>query len=332
MADHELDWDHAADFGESSPLLEGTKDESSAYYRSGNLSLSFDEARELIGVLDSCRTKLEQYISPGEESQSQIIEVEVTAGRCLRFKTKIGPKIARNIIFVTILLQAVNVLVLSLIDIWPKKDSETVIVVSAVTMLVFQLLNLFCLIYTTVDLAKQLYKRSVSNILLAQCYLATILLFCGIYILTYRLKPESWKFIQDDLNKSPDLVIVLYVKILFFSVSTATLCGTANVVPAEWYNYIFTSFQMLLSFVYFASILGQSIASHTSRVTKNTTTTRTSTYGATTNNDDRSYRNTPGQEDYLNVWPSIKFLGQAVAQLVVVLESWLHQTNGGCEI
>ena len=38
-------------------------------------------------------------------------------------------------------------------------------------------------------------------------------------------QPKSWKFIQEQLELDPILVIELYSKFLFFSVSTATLCG-----------------------------------------------------------------------------------------------------------
>ncbi|XP_050413295.2 uncharacterized protein LOC126827797 isoform X2 [Patella vulgata] len=285
MADNELDWDHAADFGERDPLLERNKAGRDMSYRSGGVNLSYEEAVELLTVLDTSRFKLQQYISNADETSVVETVVIPVPGRWLRIRKNVLPRIARNIVFITIILQAVNLLILSLIDIWPRKDSEDVIVTSAVTMIVVQLLNLIALVYTSVELAGQLFKRTVSNILLAQCYLATILLFTGIYILTYRLKPVSWKFIQQDLNSSPDLVIVLYIKLFFFSVSTATLSGTANVLPAEWYNYIFTSFQMLLSFVYFTSILGQSIS-------RSSTPTRTPpqkdkkplNYGSTTTN------------------------------------------------
>ncbi|KAL8611608.1 hypothetical protein ACOMHN_062886 [Nucella lapillus] len=56
---------------------------------------------------------------------------------------------------------------------------------------------------------------------------------------------------------------MLYSKFLFFSVSTATLCGSDNVLPKEWYNCLFTALQMLMSFVYFASILRHSLSQDT---------------------------------------------------------------------
>ncbi|XP_076472603.1 uncharacterized protein LOC143302004 [Babylonia areolata] len=92
-------------------------------------------------------------------------------------------------------------------------------------MIILQLINLFFIVMVSARLVKQLKKHRVSTVSLAQSYVSTLLLFAGLYTLTYRLQPRSWKFIEEELETDPILVIVLYSKFLFFSVSTATLCG-----------------------------------------------------------------------------------------------------------
>ncbi|XP_069117505.1 uncharacterized protein [Argopecten irradians] len=113
--------------------------------------------------------------------------------------------------------------------------------------------------FSSVKLARQLVGRKVNGILLVQSYFAAILLFAGLYTVTSRLQPKSWKDIRESVEEDPGLIIALYTKFLYFSVSTATLCGTASTSPYEWYNYIFVSLQMLLSFMYFASVLGHAL-------------------------------------------------------------------------
>nr|KAG5700175.1 hypothetical protein BaRGS_011018 [Batillaria attramentaria] len=192
----------------------------------GNLQLSYEQAQELLQVLDNSRYVLETFVNQTRP-------------------------------------QALNLVVVSIIDIYPKNDDQSVVTGTGITMILLQMANLFFIVLVSVRLVRQLYKHKVSILLLAQSYMSTLLLFAGIYTLTYRMAPKSWKFIQEDLEENPVLVIVLYSKFLFFSVSTATLCGSDNVLPQEWYNCLFTSCQMLMSFVYFASILGQTLSQDT---------------------------------------------------------------------
>ncbi|XP_033764267.1 uncharacterized protein LOC117345308 [Pecten maximus] len=126
-------------------------------------------------------------------------------------------------------------------------------------MIVLQLVNLILIMFSSVKLARQLVGRRVNGILLIQSYFASVFLFAGLYTVTSRLQPGSWKDIRESVEENPGLIIALYTKFLYFSVSTATLCGTASTSPYEWYNFIFVSLQMLLSFMYFASVLGHAL-------------------------------------------------------------------------
>lgn len=160
----------------------------------------------------------------------------------------------------TIVLQGLNILIQTFMDIWARKDDNIILVVSGLTMIFLQVVNLVLIVVKSAQVAKQLLDRKVSGIMLAQTYFASILLFSGIYTVTKRLKPDSWKYLREDITDDPVIIIVLYCRFLYFSVSTATLCGSSAVLPNDWYNYIFVSVQMLLSFMYFASILGQAIS------------------------------------------------------------------------
>lgn len=164
----------------------------------------------------------------------------------------------KHVTIITMSLQLLNLLVLTVIDAWPRheKGEQQFLVASSATMIILQVLNLCLLVMASGRLLKQIYRHSVNNLFLAQAYLATLLLFAGIYTTTFRLQRESWRFVNEDLNGDPAHVFVVYAKFLFYSISTATLCGSSNVLPLEWYNCIFAGIQMLLSFCYFASILG----------------------------------------------------------------------------
>ncbi|GFS12677.1 hypothetical protein ElyMa_003117500 [Elysia marginata] len=65
---------------------------------------------------------------------------------------------------------------------------------------------------------------------------------------------------NENLTSDPIQVFNLFFKFLFYSISTATLCGSDNALPVDWYNHLFAGTQMLLSFCYFASILGMALS------------------------------------------------------------------------
>jgi hypothetical protein len=119
-----------------------------------------------------------------------------------------------------------------------------------------ELAHLIVVVLVSFKLAKQVLHRTASGIFLAQCYLSTLLLFAGIYTLLFRFSPTGWD--QVHLTSS-DHPVLVYLMMLYFSISTATLCGTSKVEPAFWGAYIAVAIQMLLSFVYFASILSLSL-------------------------------------------------------------------------
>eukprot|EP00058_Branchiostoma_floridae_P004974 XP_002590462.1 hypothetical protein BRAFLDRAFT_124564 [Branchiostoma floridae] len=163
-------------------------------------------------------------------------------------------RITKHLLIITLLWQSLYVGILSLIDLAHPADNNDIFIAGIVIMITFQLVNLVLVIYTSVKLTQQLYEHKASASFLGQSYLSTVLLFAGLYTCTYRLEPKSWRAVHDDDAKTPELVVVLFIKMVFFSMSTGTLCGASDIVPTEWYNYLVVCVQMLLSFVYFASI------------------------------------------------------------------------------
>ncbi|XP_064642754.1 uncharacterized protein LOC135497027 [Lineus longissimus] len=126
-------------------------------------------------------------------------------------------------------------------------------------MLIIELLNLVLVVFTSIKLGQQMFHRRVNGYFLAQCYLSSILLFTGLYALTFRLDHKSWRFVDEYnvVSPKPLIIVFVFLKMLYLSVSTATLCGSSVITPREWYNYSLMGLQMILSFVAFASILGQ---------------------------------------------------------------------------
>ncbi|XP_022339969.2 uncharacterized protein LOC111134827 isoform X1 [Crassostrea virginica] len=270
MSREELIWDHTGEELDD-PLIGSYGDEDAAIrYRSRQtIQLTQYEALKLVYELEATSALLRSYLGEQEASHSQKdSSTERNQTDCQyilkrKFENLLERVTGFKIIIFTLVLQGFNLLIQTLIDVWPKKDDYTELVVSCSTMILLQVLNLVLLLISSVKLLKQLFLKEVSGVLLAQSYVAAILVFSGIYTLTKRLEPDSWKDVHEDTWKDPALIIEMYCQFLYFSVSTATLCGTAEVTPNMWYNYICVSIQMLLSFMYFASILGQVMAPFT---------------------------------------------------------------------
>ena len=51
------------------------------------------------------------------------------------------------------------------------------------------------------------------------------------------LQIKSWKFLEEDMIKSPALIVEIFCRFLFFSVSTATLCGKVQTSEPSLYTY-----------------------------------------------------------------------------------------------
>ncbi|XP_050042753.1 uncharacterized protein [Dermacentor andersoni] len=134
-------------------------------------------------------------------------------------------------------------------------------------MIILQAVNVLHVGLASWTLTHQLIKfRAVSGFLMAQTYLSTVLLFSGFYLVIYRLNPSGWEVsLTDPMNSGG--AFTQYVRMLYLSVSSATLCGAANIQPVAWYATLSVCVQSLVNFVYFASILAQTIGCSSSAET-----------------------------------------------------------------
>lgn len=261
----ELFWDHGGEtLGETSAFINEIDADSSFHVsRNEGVKLSKYATLKLIQNLEETSDILRAYLTEVEndlEKSETAEKTGVTNSGCKQYVCQKCSSLLQHItgtktIIFTIVLQGVNLLIQTIIDFLPHKDTYDVLVASGATMILFQLINLVLIIFTSAKLARQMLDQQISGLLLIQSYIATLLLFAGLYTVTKRLKPSSWKYLQEDV-KDPTYLAVIYCKFLYLSVSTGTLCGSVDITPDDWYNCVFMSLQMLLSFMYFASILG----------------------------------------------------------------------------
>ncbi|KAF8771992.1 hypothetical protein HNY73_019346 [Argiope bruennichi] len=158
--------------------------------------------------------------------------------------------------------QLISILLLSLFDHLLEKVHDTGY--SALTiscMVILQILNMVLVAFATAVLSKQMLMSKVEGTLMAQTYLATVITMAGLYFMIYRIDPESWDFGSTDKAKEY-IAVGQFIKMLYLSVSAATLCGAANIQPNSWYVTLILCFQSLVNFVYFASILAQTIGNY----------------------------------------------------------------------
>ena len=64
---------------------------------------------------------------------------------------------------------------------------------------------------------------------------------------THTTQPSAWEFVEPE--PSSDLrPVLLFLRMLYFSTSTATLCGTSLIEPLEWYAGLTVSLQVAVCF------------------------------------------------------------------------------------
>ncbi|XP_063410285.1 uncharacterized protein LOC134693403 isoform X1 [Mytilus trossulus] len=268
----ELYWDHGGEsLGDISPFTT-ENDENTPLHRSKRdegMNLNYLQTLQLIQNLEETSDILRSYLSEidadlekKQASREQSSGTPTYGNRCRDYMCKKCLSVLRTVtgtktIIFTVILQGINLLIQTIIDFLPQNDTNAVLEASSATMIILQLINLVLIIITSTNLARQMISgiQPVSWIFLIQSYIATLLLFAGLYTITKRLKPSSWKYLREDVD-DPVYIAIIYCKFLYFSVSTGTLCGNVDITPYDWYNCIFVSMQMLLSFMYFASILG----------------------------------------------------------------------------
>lgn len=173
---------------------------------------------------------------------------------------KVWAWIVKYFLATTFLWQVVCIALLSIIEVIHKafgKELSDSLILSTVILAIFQAILIFVVICMSIKITKQYLHMTLTPWFLAQAYLSSILVFTGFYTLYIRLSQKSFKHVDEPHHDA--FAFQVYSQMLFFSVSTATLCGVSLTFPNVWYAYITVSVQMLLSFVYFASILSVAI-------------------------------------------------------------------------
>ncbi|CAI8017383.1 hypothetical protein GBAR_LOCUS10562 [Geodia barretti] len=206
------------------------------------------ELQDLLEALDNAR----------EAVQAQLAAHEAESIRRRRQKPLIPHWVTKYLLLMTFLGQTICIALIAGIEELGKKSFANstkradIELTGNILLTTLQAAHLFLVLFVSFKVAKQVVHRTASGSLVAQSYLSTVLLFAGLYTLIYRLDPEGWKRVSEGNISSP---ILLFLRMLFFSVSTATLCGTSVIEPIQWYINLFVGLQMLTSFVYFTSIM-----------------------------------------------------------------------------
>lgn len=254
---------------EDSRLLESSAEEGWAPKQKEKMvPIPMQQAEKLVTYLNDAADLLTERLDELVYMEKHGKLPTFTDTHCVHFK-RIAMKFISKFtgakgISATVILQLLCLVMLTLVDTLPKGEDakQKTAEFGSIAMLVLQTINLVIMIFVSVQLFNQIQKREVNRILLVQSYIATVLLFAGIYTASYRINGKAWKFISEpeDDDTNPTLVVSIYLRFFFFSISTATLCGAADALPKEWYTSLFVSTQMLLSFMYFASVLGTTLS------------------------------------------------------------------------
>ncbi|XP_032224912.1 uncharacterized protein LOC5500621 [Nematostella vectensis] len=171
--------------------------------------------------------------------------------------------ITNHLFVITVVWQFMCIVALTVLQTFTHKlkgKEKLAFVLTITIMVLFQAVNLLLVFITSVKLTKQFLHHTVTRSFLGQSYLSMTLLFAGLYTLLYRIDKSSFKDLGG-LGLQGDVLysVILFIKMLFYSISIGTLCGAGHIVAATWYAQMITGLQMLMSYVYFASVLSITI-------------------------------------------------------------------------
>ncbi|CAL1286032.1 unnamed protein product [Larinioides sclopetarius] len=208
---------------------------------------------DLITHLEDTAALLREYLTPIKTesfSSSNIASFEQTTF-LLKYQ-----------LVLVVFTQLISILLLSLFDhLLEKVEDKGYNILTIACMATLQILNMVLVAFATAVLSKQMLMYKVEGSLMAQTYLATVITMAGLYFMIFRINPDTWDFGSAD--KAKDYIAAgQFIKMLYLSVSAATLCGAANIQPNSWYVTLILCFQSLVNFVYFASILAQTIGNY----------------------------------------------------------------------
>jgi len=176
-------------------------------------------------------------------------------------KRKIPKLVSENIFIITFVWQFLCVLALEAIDALmkhkTKKREKPWFILAVIIMVISQASNLILCLSVTLKLFKQYKHKTAGMRFLLHSFIATIFLFAGMYTLTAWILPDAFVGGIMEHHDSKVRALYLYSKLIFVSISTGTLCGAAHVSASLVVTELMMSLQMLLSFLYFASIMSE---------------------------------------------------------------------------
>ncbi|XP_035232807.1 uncharacterized protein LOC118204601 isoform X2 [Stegodyphus dumicola] len=175
---------------------------------------------DLITHLEDTAALLREYLLPPKEDFSGN---EITSEQTI-FLLKYQ-------IVLVLFIQLVSILILTLFDHLTDNEKQTGYhILTRSCGAILQILNMMLVSFATAVLSKQMLKSKVEGKLMAQTYLATVVTFAGLYFMIYRIDPRSWEFGSSD-KMEDKIALTQFIKMLYLSVSAATLCGAANIQP-----------------------------------------------------------------------------------------------------
>ncbi|XP_062505347.1 uncharacterized protein LOC134182042 [Corticium candelabrum] len=212
------------------------------------------EVLTLLGQIYIAVQSLESHVRPRPQTS-------------YRQKPRIPSWMTKNLLLLSLVWQSACVFGLTIVELTndvPDRQlrRDRTYYISLVVLVIFQTINLLVVILTSVKLTKQVMHHTASASFLFQSYASTLLLFAGMYTLLYRIETTCFTHVIDLEGEKSLLIVELFLKMLYLSSSTGTLCGACKISPEVWYSIMLVMTQMLLSFVYFASILSQATSHH----------------------------------------------------------------------
>ncbi|KAK2175099.1 hypothetical protein NP493_750g00020 [Ridgeia piscesae] len=250
VTQEELAWDHTA---ENTPLMHDHNRSNPFMFSSqtdAHLLLSGRHIDQLLRNLDDSATLLKNVLKNSARFPQ---DTTALSGVCSSRFRGLCNYSTRSVLWVTAGIQLLSATLVTILDAAGKNHKTATASITVLSIL--QAVNIIYFIFALVLLTRRSSCAwgNTPFSLVVKSYFSSILLFVGLYTLTYRTQATSWACPAASMDS--DSALSIYVKMVYMSVATATLCGAPGVVPVVWFTYLLTSVQMLLSLTHIMQIL-----------------------------------------------------------------------------
>ncbi|SPQ95931.1 unnamed protein product (mitochondrion) [Plasmodiophora brassicae] len=165
----------------------------------------------------------------------------------------------------TLVLCLVIVLV-SRLDFHDIAKPSAKLVLTALCILLLQIINLIVVIVTSFVLVRKINAEDVTPEFLFQSYLSTALLFAGMYFTVYVIEgPRSFHLVATDLEAGSNIGQLVF-HFGYFALSAQTGCGFGDIFPTSPSTRVLVAFHLLVSMIYTAIILGLGLSHLVDRI------------------------------------------------------------------